>query len=214
MELENTLQFTAPPPTVWDFLLDLERVTPCMPGAELKELVDERTWKGNVKVKVGAVSLAYDATVVVAERDDEARRVVLEAKAREMRGRGMANATIRSAVEPEGESGTRVDMNTDLTVSGPVAQFGRGMIADVSKRLADEFATCLEARLAAPATAEPAGEAAAGEGTAPTPTGPSEPAPAAKPVGGIRLALWALARAVGRQLARLGRAIAGLFQRR
>ena len=194
MELENAFDVAAPPPTVWEFLLDLEQVTPCMPGADLEELVDESTWKGKVAVKLGAVSLTYAATVVIDERDDANRRVVLKADARETRGKGTASATIRSNVEPADGGGAHVAMTTDLTVTGAVAHHGRGMIADVSKRLTDEFANCLSARLAGP------GE----EGT--------EPA-AAKPIGGIRLGLWAFFRAVGRFFKRIGRAISAPFRR-
>jgi carbon monoxide dehydrogenase subunit G len=194
MQLENSFDVDAPPPQVWEFLLDLEQVTPCMPGAELEELVDERTWKGKVAVKLGAVSLAYAATVVVAERDDADRRVVLKADARETRGKGTASATIESSVDSAQNGGAHVAMITDLTVTGAVAQYGRGMIADVSKRLTDEFANCLGARLAGPSD-----------------TGP-EPA-AAKPIGGIRLGLWALFRAVGRFFKRIGQAIAAPFRR-
>jgi uncharacterized protein len=181
---------------VWEFLLDLERVTPCMPGAELEELVDERTWKGTMNVKLGAVSLSYATTVVVDERDDANREAVLKADARETRGKGMASATVRSKVEPSGEGKTSVKLVTDLTVTGAVAQYGRGMIADVSRRLTDEFANCIGSRLATPA------EAGAGE----------EPV-VAKPIGGLRLGLWAFLRAIGRQLKRLWGAITGPFRR-
>ena len=208
MELENSFEVAAPPERVWEFLLDLERVTPCMPGAELEELVDERTWKGSVTIKLGAVKLSYASTVVIEERDDAAHRVLLKASGREKRGKGMANATITSQVEPAGD-GARVTMATDLTISGAVAQYGRGMIADVSKRLTDEFANCLQAQVAAqPADAapgpEPAAEAGAGgPPRAPAPAPAPVPPPQAKPIGGIRLALWALVRAIGRLFKRL-----------
>jgi len=201
MELEDSFDVPAPPERVWDFLLDLERVTPCMPGAELEELVDERTWKGSVTVKLGAVKLAYASTVVIEERDDAERRVVLKASGREKRGKGMANATIRSQVQ-QADGVTHVTMTTDLTISGAVAQYGRGMIADVSKRLTGEFANCLQAQLAdgQPATTGPGEAAVPGETTAAT---PSAPPAKAKPIGGIRLALWALFRAIRRGLKRL-----------
>jgi carbon monoxide dehydrogenase subunit G len=202
MELENSFEVPAPPERVWEFLLDLERVTPCMPGAELDQLVDERTWKGSVTVKLGAVKLAYASTVVVEERDDAQRRVVLKASGRETRGKGMANATILSRVEPA-DGVTRVSMKTDLTISGAVAQYGRGMIADVSKRLTDEFANCLKTQLAGtqPAAEGPGEAPAAGVET--TGVAPTPPPAKAKPIGGIRLALWALLRAIGRTLKRL-----------
>jgi carbon monoxide dehydrogenase subunit G len=209
MELENSFDVPAPPDRVWEFLLDLERVTPCMPGAELEELVDERTWKGNVTVKLGAVKLSYAATVLVDERDDAARRVTLKASGREKRGKGMANATIDSAVESTANGESRVTMNTDLTISGAVAQYGRGMIADVSKRLTDEFANCLKAQLAGqPAGGNGAVTTAEGGGAGrPDAAADAAPPPVAqaKPIGGIRLALWALVRAIGRFFKRLFR---------
>jgi carbon monoxide dehydrogenase subunit G len=181
---------------VWDFLVDLERVTPCMPGAELTELPDDRTWKGSVTVKLGAVKLSYAATVVVEEKDEQARHAVLKARGRETRGKGMASATIDSRVEPATDGNTHVVMSTDLTISGAAARYGRGMIADVSSRLTGEFADCLQARMASPAE---------GEG--------AEPVPEATPIGGIRLGLWALGRAIRRFFGRIGQAIRSLFQR-
>ena len=195
MKLENAFEVPAPPERVWDFLLDLERVTPCMPGAELTELPDERTWKGKVNVKLGAVSLSYAATVVIDEKDEQSRSVVLKASGRETRGKGMASATIKSSVQPAGDGGTQVILATDLTITGAVAQYGRGMIADVSKRLTGEFADCLRAQITGP------------------PAGGEAPAPTAKPIRGIRLALWAMARAVGRVFVRVGRTIRSLFRR-
>jgi uncharacterized protein len=207
VELEDAFEVAAPPERVWDFMLDLEQVTPCMPGAELTELPDPRTWKGKVKIKLGAVSLAYAATAVIAEQDEQARRVVIEANGRETRGKGTAKATIESHLEPAGDGVTRVTMHTDLTISGAVAQYGRGMIADVSKRLTGEFAECLGARIAAPAAAAEDGD----EAGSPTTT---EPAPVAKPIGGLRLGIWAFWRAIVRFFSRIGRAIAAPFRRR
>ena len=206
MELENAFDVSAPPDRVWEFLLDLERVTPCMPGAELEELTDERTWKGSVTVKLGAVKLSYATTVVIEERDDAQRRVVLKASGREKRGKGMANATINSHVEDAPDGGAHVSMSTDLIISGAVAQYGRGMIADVSKRLTDEFASCLQSQVAAqPAEAAQGAAPAGGASTGPPGAAPAAPPPPpkAKPIGGIRLALWALVRAIGRFFRRL-----------
>jgi uncharacterized protein len=213
VKLEDTFEVSAAPERVWDFMLDLEQVTPCMPGAELTELPDPRTWKGKVKIKLGAVSLAYAATAVIAEQDEQARRVVIDANGRETRGKGTAKAKIESRLEPAGD-GTRVVMNTDLTISGAVAQYGRGMIADVSKRLTGEFADCLSKRIAVPpAAAGDAAEAhAAGEGGEAT-AAPAEPAPVGKPIGGLRLGAWALWRAIVRFFGRIGDAIARLFRR-
>ena len=208
MELENAFEVGAPRERVWDFLLDLERVTPCIPGAELEEIPDEHTWKGKVTVKLGAVSLSYAATAVIEKRDPEAGRVVIEAQGRETRGKGRASATINSTLEPAGDA-TRVEMHTDLKISGPAARYGRGMMEDVSKRLTGQFADCLKA------TIETGEEDGAGgtEGGAAQPV-PAQPAPVAKPVGGIRLAAWAIGRAILRALGRIGNAIRGLFSNR
>ena len=208
MQLENSFEVKAPPDAVWEFLLDLERVTPCMPGAQLEELVDARTWKGKMGLKLGAVSLSYATTVEIAEQDDSARKVVLKASARETRGKGTANATVHSGVEPAGDGASKVTMVTDLTISGAVAQYGRGMIGDVSKRLTGDFAQCLEANLLREQEAEAAPAAPAGPSGSATPAtkAAEEPAPiTAKPIGGIRLGLWAVWRAIKRLFARLFR---------
>ena len=207
MQLENTIEIPAPIDRVWDYMLDVERVAPCMPGAQLTEVVDDRTWKGKVAVKLGPVSLSFAGTVVLQERDEPSRTVVLKADGREAKGKGSASALVTSRMEATEGSGTRVMIAADLSISGALAQFGRGMLADVSQRMAGQFAECLAARMAT--------EAAAMEAPAGMEEAPAAPPPeGAKPVGGIRLALWALVRAIGRALSRLGRAIASLFRRR
>ncbi len=205
VQLENTIEIPAPPDRVWAYMLDVERVAPCMPGAELTEVVDDRTWKGKVAVKLGPVSLSFSGTVVMQEKDEATRTVVLKADGKETKGKGAASALVTSRMEEMEGSATRVTIAADLSISGALAQFGRGMLADVSQRMAGQFADCLAARMAAEAQAA---EAPAGEAV------PSELPRAAEPVGGIRLALWALVRAIGRAFARLGRAIASLFGRR
>lgn len=191
MQLENSLEVALPRAQVWEFMLDVERVAPCMPGAELTEVVDEKTWKGKVAVKLGPVSLSYAGSVVMQERDDDAMRVVLKADGTETKGKGVASALVTSTLEAADAGGTRVRILTDLTLSGAVAQYGRGMIGDVSQRLTDQFAECLAATLTAAES--------------------EAPPPQAKPVGGIRLGLWAFARAVGRFFGRIWRSIASLF---
>jgi len=207
VQLENTIEIPAPPDRVWDYMLDVERVAPCMPGAELTEVVDDRTWKGKVAVKLGPVSLSFAGTVVLQEKDEATRTVVLKADGKETKGKGAASALVTSRMEGLDGSGTRVVILADLSISGALAQFGRGMIADVSQRMARQFADCLAARMAAEAEAAAAPAGAGAPPAAPLPR-------ATEPVGGLRLALWALFRAIGRALARLGRAIASLFRRR
>jgi uncharacterized protein len=194
VQLENSLEVSSPPEQVWEFLLDVERVAPCMPGAELTEVVDDRTWKGKVTLKLGPVSLGFFGTVVMQEEDRAGLRVVLKADGRETRGKGSASALVTTRLEAIGGGGTRVIMLTDLTISGTLSQYGRGMIADVSQRLTNQFAECVRTQLAS----------APGEV-------PSPPAPQA--VGGIRLGLWALFRAAGRLLARMWRILSSPFRR-
>src|SRR5947209_2828493 len=150
MELHNDFEVPAPVDAVWAYMLDVERVAPCMPGAELTEVVDDHTWKGKTSVKVGPVALSFAGTVVVQERDDAAHRVVLKAQGMEQRGKGAASASVVSHLEEVG-GGTKVSMRADLTISGAVAQYGRGMIQDISRRLTAEFASCLERNIEAAA---------------------------------------------------------------
>jgi carbon monoxide dehydrogenase subunit G len=194
MKLENSFQVPAPPDAVWTYLNDVEKVIPCMPGAELTEVVDETTWKGKVRMTLGPVSLAYAGTVHVEERDDASRTMKMRAKGTEASGKGMASATVTSVVTGS-DGGSRVEIVTDLMITGAAAQFGRGMVADVSQRFTDEFAACLSQRMAAPE-----GEGAEGEAGA---------APAAKPISGIRLGLWALWRAIVRFFRRIWNALTG-----
>ena len=142
MELTNEFRVPVPADQAWEVLTDVERIAPCMPGAQLQE-VEGDEYRGVVKVKVGPITAQYKGKATFAERDAGARRAVLRAEGRETRGQGNANATITATLEPDGD-GTRVKVVTDLTVTGRVAQFGRGVLADVSTRLLGEFAQCLE----------------------------------------------------------------------
>src|SRR6266496_232279 len=224
MRIDNEFVVAAPIDRVWAYLLDVANVAPCMPGAELTEVVDDHTWKGKTNIKVGPVALSFAGTVVLQERDDAAHRAVLAAKGMEQRGKGAASADVVSELEVV-EAGTKVSMETDLTISGAVAQYGRGMILDISQRLTREFAECLEARMTAQAEKDgrvlaqeeaaasiAAGEELAGTAATMTPFPPPAsrqgaarpPSPASpKPVKGLRLALWAWWRAVVRFFKRL-----------
>lgn len=217
MKFDNHFEVPAPPEQVWAHLLDVEAVVPCMPGAELTETVDERTWKGQVTIKLGAVSLTFKGTVSMTERDDEAKRVALDAKGMEARGKGQATATVTSTMTATADGGTRVDMHTDLSLSGQAAQMGRGMIGDVSQRLASEFADCIAEELTAQPTSPTAGAAAAGSAGAGDTTagakrgtagdaaagGQARSSTHRKEIGGIRLTLWAVWRAIKRGARRL-----------
>lgn len=180
MKLENSFEVPASKQQAWNLLMDVPRVVPCMPGAELDETVSDTQWKATMSVKLGPIALQF-ATDVTREAVDEAAGVVtLSARAREKRGRGGAQAAIASTLT-EVENGTRVDIVTDLTLSGAVAQYGRGIVQDVSQQLVGRFADCLKAQLAAE-TPE-AAQAAVAEHQA-------------KPVSGLSLGLGAIWRSI------------------
>src|SRR5204863_1428312 len=138
----------------WNVLTDVERIAPCMPGAELQEVEGEE-YRGIVKVKVGPITAQYKGKATFVERDQPSGKVVLRAEGRDTRGAGNANATITALLEPDGD-GTKVTVNTDLAVTGKVAQFGRGVLADVSAKLLGQFVQCLETNVLSSTAAEPA----------------------------------------------------------
>jgi carbon monoxide dehydrogenase subunit G len=143
VELTNEFSVSVPVEEAWAVLTDLERIAPCMPGAELQE-VEGDEFRGIVKVKVGPITAQYKGAASFQERDDAAHKAVIRAEGRDTRGQGNASATITATLEPEGD-GTKVSVLTDLTVTGKVAQFGRGVMADVSAKLMDQFVKALEA---------------------------------------------------------------------
>jgi uncharacterized protein len=142
MELNNEFVVSIPLPQTWGLLTDVERIAPCMPGARLQE-VEGDEYRGTIKVKVGPITAEYRGAARFVEKDDSAHRAVLRAEGRETRGQGNASATITAALEPLSE-GTRVSVSTDLQITGKVAQFGRGVIADVSSKLIGKFVENLE----------------------------------------------------------------------
>jgi uncharacterized protein len=146
MQLENSFQVSAPPDRVFGYLLDVNKVVGCVPGAELTEVVDQATFKGKVKVKVGPITVAYSGTARISERDDAHRSAVLSADGRETTGSGSARATATMKVQPAGD-GSLVEILTEYHVAGRVAQFGRGVMEDVSKRLIRDMANCIQANL-------------------------------------------------------------------
>ena len=197
MEIENEFDVPAPIDHVWTYLLDVERVAPCMPGAELTEVIDDHTWKGKVNMKLGPVSLAFAGTVTMQERDDQAKRIVLAAKGMEQKGKGAANASVTSWLE-QGDGVTNVKMRADIHLTGTVAQLSRGLLPEVSRKLTQQFADCLlqsmgAAEVRATESADLAAAAAA----------PVEATARAKPIGGIRLglaAVWASIKGFFRRL--------------
>ncbi len=152
MEFEHSFTIPVPPDEAWEVLLDVERVAPCMPGATV-DTVDGDDLTGRVKVKVGPITMTYRGHARFVERDEAAHTVTIEASGKEARGTGTASAKVHAALH--GDNGrTRVTMNTTLNVTGRPAQMGRGVLADVSGRLIEQFAANLAGQLA--------GEGAAG----------------------------------------------------
>src|SRR5579864_546366 len=190
MQLENSFSVGAPPDQVFAYLLDVNKVVGCVPGAELSEVVDPTTFKGKVKVKVGPITVGYSGTATIADRDEAARTATLQADGRETTGPGSARAAAHMSVEAEG-AGSLVKIVTDYSVAGRVAQFGRGVMEDVSRRIVNDMAACIKANLEAaqPASA-PAGSVAVG-----APAVAAAPAvTTAKPVNALALlfsVLWA-----------------------
>ena len=146
MRIENTFDVQAPPDTAWALLTDVPRVVPCMPGAELERAVDESTWEILQRVKLGPISLEFRSEVKQQELSQVERRAVLSVKAKEVRGRGGADATIQSSLEPV-EGGTRVTLVTELSLRGAVAQYGRPVVGSVAEELTKQFAACLASML-------------------------------------------------------------------
>ncbi len=147
MEIANEFTVDAPIDVAWTTLTDIPFIAPCMPGATL-EGEEDGVYSGNVKIKVGPVTAQYKGTATFVEKDDAAKRAVIDGKGRDSRGTGNANALITAQMHDEGER-TRVEIVTDLKVSGKVAQFGRGVMQDVSEKLLGQFADCLEGKMAA-----------------------------------------------------------------
>ena len=157
MELTNDFRVALPVEEAWLILTDLERIAPCMPGAQLQEVEGEE-YRGIVKIKVGPITAQYKGAATFTSLDESARVAVLRAEGRETRGQGNANATITATLTSDAD-GTAVSVVTDLQITGRVAQFGRGVLADVSAKLLDQFVECLETTVlvdpAAPLAVEP-----------------------------------------------------------
>ncbi len=142
MEITDSFRVSTPIEATWKVMLDIEGIAPCMPGAQLQE-VDGDEYKGVVKVKVGPITAQYKGSARLAEVDEANRRIVIDASGRDTRGQGNAKATIVVTMMPEG-AGTKVDVATDLAITGKVAQFGRGVLVDVSSKLMGQFVENVE----------------------------------------------------------------------
>jgi uncharacterized protein len=203
MKIDNEFTVSVPIELAWPALTDLAEVSLCLPGARLTG-VESDVYSGEVRVKVGPVVSEYAGTAQFAEKDDAIYRAVIDAKGRDSRGAGNASAQITMQLEADGLR-TVVKVDTDLKITGKIAQLGGGMIAEVSQKLLGQFVECLEAKLAAPAPSEPPDAAARSElspdetvtaeegGNGPTPPrpealSPPDPRPAPEPLDLMSLA--------------------------
>lgn len=176
MLLENTLKLAMPPDQLMPLLEDLERIAPCLPGASITERVDDRTYKGRVTIKVGPVTVRYEGTMIIVEVDPVGRRLVMRGEGRDPQGAGNAAATITMTVTETEQGGSLGTIQSDVAITGRVAQFGRGLMQDVADRLLTQFAQCVESSLVAEPTG-PQGTSAAQPGQPPTAPAP-RPTPA------------------------------------
>ena len=205
MELNHTFSVPTPVPETWDRFQDIASIAECFPGAQVTS-VEGDTFQGTCKVKLGPIALTYAGSGTFVQKDEAAHSFVVEAKGRDKRGNGTAGATVTLRMAPSSAAGTDVEVDTDLSITGKPAQFGRGVMQDVSDKLLGQFVSCLEQKLgepADPAAAEqavepPAVEDAATlepevrvppERAAPAPAVP--PAPSVSPVGDDALDLGA-----------------------
>jgi len=198
MKLQQSFEVRAPLERVWETLVDVERVAPCLPGAEITEAPEDGTYRGTFSVRLGPTTAAYRGDLHIEELDETAHRVTMHASGQDKRGQGSTKATIVSSMQSEGDV-TKVDVETDLTITGRLASFGRGgMIQDVSNRLMKDFADCLQQRIEAPPVAEPSVVDAVlsatpeGAAAAPPAAGDASAATTTKPIGGFSLFFRAL----------------------
>jgi len=184
MEINDSFRVSTPIDATWKVMLDIEGIAPCLPGAQLQE-VEGDEYRGIVKVKVGPITAQYKGTARLAEVDEANHRLVIDASGRDTRGQGNAKATIVVTMMAEG-GGTKVDVSTDLSITGKVAQFGRGVLADVSSKLMGQFVENVERDVLGSAGGGDTGHAGGAyeqalEGAASAAVAAAHPAPAASP---------------------------------
>lgn len=182
MELTNEFRVSASVAQAWAVLTDLERVAPMMPGAQLEE-VEGDEYRGVVKIKVGPITSAYKGAITFVERDEAAGRVVLRASGRDVKGQGNVSALITATMIADGDH-TKVSLVTDLSITGKVAQFGRGVLADVSSKIIDQFAKTLEANIRDGGATDDTSTSAAQPPPAPPGAAPNGVQPDANATGG------------------------------
>jgi uncharacterized protein len=174
MIIENEFAVAADIEAVWRQLLDMEGVASCLPGATIRATETENVYDGSMRLKIGPMRVEYRGTATLSEVDEEDHTAVISLRAREAKGQGSAMATIRNRLESTG-SGTRVSAETELHITGPQAQFGRGVIEDVGKRVLAEFSQRLEQKIAGAGAETAAGEPATGPPNQATPAAPAQP---------------------------------------
>lgn len=179
IRIEERIQVEAPADQVWSFFLDPRRVAACAPGTELTEVVDERTFRGNVRVKVGPVTASYAAQGRLVEVDEPARTLRLVGEGKESGAPGTARMSVTVRLGSPSEGRTEVELAADVDVIGRLAQFGRGMVQDVARQIVRQFAACVRARLERP------GEGSAADG-------------APRPISALPLAAKAIGSSLGR----------------
>lgn len=189
MDIKNSFEIALPPQEAWTVLMDIPKIAPCMPGAELTGQTEDGGYQGKVSVKLGPIALSFNGVAHFVERDDAAKIAKVKAQGSDQKGRGGASALVTFRLSPSG-SGSRVDIDTDVTLSGLVAQYGRGagVIQGVSTQIVSQFADNLRALIGG-GTAAPGGAAA---GTA------GGTAQAAKPIGGVSLIFTVLWQSISR----------------
>jgi uncharacterized protein len=147
MKLEQSFEVDAPLERVWSTLIDVERVAPCLPGADISGVDDQGEYRGTFAVKIGPATAAYDGTLTIEQADEASHTVTMRANGQDKRGQGSAKATIESRVT-SGSGATRVDVVTDFTITGRLARIGRGgVMEDIANRLLGDFARCLESKI-------------------------------------------------------------------
>jgi carbon monoxide dehydrogenase subunit G len=179
VEFDNSFDVPVPVDQAWDLMMDIERIAPCVPGAELTEVVDDKTYKGKISVKLGPVALTFNGQTTFEEIDPANHTAKLKAQGTDAKGRGGAHAKVDFHMEPS-DVGTKVLIHTNLQLSGAVAQYGRGvgMIADLAQQIIAQFADSLEKNVIAQEQAASAEGHGAGSGAgqaAPAPITPAAP---------------------------------------
>jgi uncharacterized protein len=193
LEFDNSFEVPLPPAEAWTVLMDIRRIAPCMPGAELTEIVDDKNYKGKVAVRLGPVALAFAGVVRFEEIDNANRTARVKAQGTDTKGRGGANAVASFRIEATPAGGSKVLVHTDLNLSGSVAQYGRGvgMIQTTAAQIMNQFASNLKAQIGRDV---PHPTQAAQTAGAPAAAATPAPPPAAKPISGFALmakVIWA-----------------------